>query len=114
MKPVIITIFLLFLFVSCKKDFAKNAMLMADREAPIGWNYLRIYKDSTFQFEYRSFPKSRFHEGIIKIINDTLNFEYFDSIPAFGNKAIIDRKYLIYTNGKYKEKLEVWLDSISE
>ena len=92
----------------------ENAILIAEREAPIGWNYLRIYKDSTFEFEYRSFPNSRFHKGTFQIINDTLNFQYSDSIPPFGSKAIIDRNYIIYINGKNNERLEIWLDSITD
>jgi hypothetical protein len=114
MKQILILIFISSIILSCKRDLIKDGILMAEREAPIGFNYLRVFKDSTFEFEYRSFPNSKFHRGKIKIVNDTIFFLYNDSIPAFGNKAIIDGRKLIYTNGNYKEVLEIWLDSISE
>ena len=50
----------------------------------------------------------------MRIENDTIIFKYDDSIPAFGNKAIIEVKELIYTNGNYNEVLKIWLDSISK
>ncbi len=107
-------ILLIINLVSCHKDKSKDAILMAEREAPIGWNHLRIYKDSTFEFEYTSFPNSKFHKGEISILEDTLNFYYINSIPAFGSKAIIDGDKLIYTEGSHNEHLEIWLDSISK
>tara|TARA_R110000751_G_scaffold43361_2_gene100084 strand:- start:2488 stop:2796 length:309 start_codon:yes stop_codon:yes gene_type:complete len=102
------------MILSCKRDLIKDGILMAEREAPIGFNHLRVFRDSTFEFEYKSFPNSKLHSGKMKIVNDTIIFEYSDSIPAFGNKAIIDGNKLIYTNGKYSEILEIWLDSISD
>jgi len=87
---------------------------MAEREAPIGFNHLRVFRDSTFEFEYKGFPNSKLHTGKIRIENDTIIFKYNGSIPAFGNKAIIEGKELIYTDGNYKEVLEIWLDSISD
>ena len=101
------------LFVSCERDLVKNGLLMAEREAPIGFNHLRVFKDSTFEFEYTSFPNSTFHRGSITFIADTIIFKYEDAIPAFGDKAVIDGRYLVYTNGTYNENLEIWLDSIS-
>lgn len=107
-------IILTLILTSCKKDVTENAILLAEREATVGWNYLRIYKDSTFEFEYRSFPSSNFHRGKFSIIKDTLTFHYSDSIPSFGDKAIIARNQLVYINGQYKEILEILLDSISK
>jgi len=114
MKQIILILTLILTLTSCKKDLIKDGILMAEREAQIGYNHLRIFKDSTFEFEYTSFPNSKFHSGKIRILKDTIFFDYADSIPAFGNKAIIEGRYLIYTNGKYKETLEIWLDSISK
>ncbi|GGE02058.1 hypothetical protein GCM10011312_26790 [Planktosalinus lacus] len=102
------------MILSCKRDLTKDGILMAEREAPIGFNHLRVFRDSTFEFEYKSFPNSKLHTGKIRIQNDTIIFKYDDSIPAFGYKAIIDGKKLIYTNGNYNEILEIWLDSISD
>jgi len=112
-KPLILIIMSL-MILSCKRDLIKDGILMAEREAPIGFNHLRVFRDSTFEFEYKSFPNSKLHTGKIKIVNDTIFFRYNDSIPSFGNKAIIDKKKLIYTNGSYNEILDIWLDSISD
>jgi len=87
---------------------------MAEREAPIGFHHLRVFKDSTFEFECKSFPNSKIYVGRINIENDTIIFNYSGKFPAFGNKAIINKNRLIYTNGKAREILDVWLDSISK
>ena len=87
---------------------------MAEREAPIGFNHLRVFKDSTFEFEYTNFPNSKFYKGTINIENDTIFFNYNGKIPQFGNKAIIHKNHLIYTNGESRETLDIWLDSISK
>jgi len=111
----IIFIILITLFISScgNKNKRTDFILYADREAPIGWLYLKIYKDSTFDFIYRSFPSSKIHSGVVTIKNDTLNFNYYDSIPAVGNKALIDRRHIRFVNGSYDEVLEISLDSIT-
>lgn len=114
MKQIFTLILAFILILSCNRDLIKDGILMAEREAPIGFNYLRVFRDSTFEFEYKSFPKSKFHTGKIRILNDTIIFKYDDSIPAFGEKAIINGKKLIYIDGIYTEILEIWLDSISD
>ncbi len=114
MNKLLIFLFIIAMILSCKRDLIKDGILMAEREAPIGFNHLRVFRDSTFEFEYKSFPNSKLHTGKITMENDTINFIYEDSIPAFGDKAIIDGKKLIYTNGNYNEVLDIWLDSISD
>ena len=47
MKKILTLIILLFL-VSCKKE--KEVGLSADREAPLGWIYLNMYDDNSFDF----------------------------------------------------------------
>jgi hypothetical protein len=56
MKLTIKLIFGILLIISCStknRENKKELLLQADREAPLGWVYLRIYKDSTFEFESR-------------------------------------------------------------
>ncbi len=113
MKRSLILVIIIFLTSSCKRDLIKDGILMAEREAPIGINHLRVFKDSTFEFEYNGFPDN-LYKGKINIVKDTIYFNYENSIPAFGNKAIIQDRNLIYINGSYKEILEIWLDSISK
>jgi len=96
------------------KQEKKEPILVADREAPIGWVYLRIYQDSTFEFESRGMRTGNIYSGNVSIINDTLSFHYIDSIPAAGTKAIISGDYVSYIDGKYKESVEIKLSLLSE
>ena len=115
MNKIIPLIIIALLILSCRnKNKRTDFILYADREAPIGWIYLKVYKDSTFDFISKSFPTSKIHSGILSIKNDTLNFNFYDSIPAVGDKAIIDKRHVIYVNGSYKERLEIRLDSITD
>ena len=114
MKPLIFLIISFITLISCKRDLVKDGILMAEREAPIGFNHLRVFKDSTFEFEYTNFPNNKMYKGKMNVINDTLYFDYTDSTPIFGNKAIIKKNLLIYNYGESKLTLEIWLDSISK
>ena len=52
-------LFLIFIFflISCNQQEKKETLLMADREAPLGWVYLRVYKDKTFEFESKGLER---------------------------------------------------------
>lgn len=81
---------------------------LADREAPLGWVYLRIYKDKTFEFESRGLERrGDIYGGTVELKNDTLYFKYSDSIPKAGNKAILTKKSVSYFDGEYHESLEI-------
>jgi hypothetical protein len=91
---------------SCRKQEKKESILLADREAPLGWVYLRIYKDKTFEFESRGLERRGYiYEGTVELKNDTLYFNYLDSIPRVGKKAILNEKSILYFNGEYPESL---------
>ncbi len=118
MKKAIIIIIVSLIVLSChstsNKQVEKKEILKADREAPLGWVYLTIYKDSTFQFVLtgiRSNDKEIF-PGKVRIENDSLFFAYTDSVPKAGNIAIIKNKQVIYINGEYSERLEIDLNEI--
>ena len=83
-------------------------------ETPMGSNHLRIYHDRTFQFENRQLLKKTLYEGKVSIDRDTLKFEYTGAVPDFGDTAVIDGIFLTYTNGVYRELLEISLNTISE
>lgn len=86
---------------NCKTVKNKEEIIfMADREAPIGWVYLKIYSDSTFEFSGKKFI------GKVHINKDTLLFNYNDSIPKVGKQAVIKGDYLEYVLG-LKEKLKI-------
>lgn len=90
----------------------ENAILLADREAPIGWVYLRIFKDSSFEFESRGFGGGTVYSGKAEIISDTIFFFYKDSIPKAGNTAVYSDKYVAFTNGSYPERVEISLSKL--
>jgi hypothetical protein len=93
---------------SCNRTEKKETLLLADREAPLGWVSLRIYKDKTFEFESRGLERKRdIYPGSFELKNDTIFFKYSDSIPKTGNKAILTEKYVTYFSGEYPERLEI-------
>lgn len=89
------------------KGLNENTLLLADREAPLGWVYLKIYNDSTFEFITTGLRNKNVYPGKVIITEDTLYFNYRDKIPKAGNKAIINNKIVIYTEGEYSERLEI-------
>ena len=115
MKSKLKIIFVLLAFTSCKDSTnKKETIFLADMETPMGHNYLKIYKDRTFEFEHRQLLKKTLYKGKVQIDKDTLNFDYNSSIPDFGDIAAIDGIFLTYTNGVYRELLEISLNNISK
>lgn len=105
---------LLILVGSCNTDDKnveeKTALLKADREAPLGWVYLTIYVDSTFEFISTGIRSDRLtYKGKVEIRNDTLFFAYSDSIPRAGKTAIISQNTVAYIDGQYYERLSISL-----
>jgi len=93
---------------SCNPTSKKETLLLADREAPLGWMYLRVYKDKTFEFESRGLErKGVIYSGIMELKTDTIYFKYSGSIPKAGNKAILTKNFVSYFNGTYPERLEI-------
>ena len=83
------------IFTSCSFDSKqkegqddKVIILSADREAPLGWVYLRIYQDSTFEFESAGLRKGEIYKGKALITMDMICFNYIDSVPKAGQTAI--------------------------
>lgn len=106
MKSEIILLIVTCILASCNQPQVKETILLADREAPLGWVYLRIYKDKTFEFESRGLERRGYiYEGKIEFKNDTLYFDYSDSIPRVGKTAILKKKSVLYFNGEYSESL---------
>ena len=86
----------------------ERAILLADRKTPLGWVYLRIFNDSTFEFESRGLERrGDIYAGRAKITPDSIFFYYQDFIPKAGNKAVYSNKYVAFTNGTYPERLEI-------
>ena len=108
-------IFVVFLFYSCFDKSDKKTLLTADREAPLGWVYLRLYVDKSFEFESRGLErKGEIFSGNYEVHNDTILFHYSDKVPKVGSLAIIKGNYIRYINGKYPENLEIKSNNLNK
>jgi hypothetical protein len=109
-------IFCMLTLTQCKNDEQqkKKPILLADREAPLGWNYLRVFEDSTFEFESRGLErKGDIYSGTVRITPDTLFFNYTDSIPRAGQTAIYNSTTIAYIDGQYPERMSIKLNEIT-
>jgi hypothetical protein len=92
----------------------KQAILLADRKAPLGWMYLQIYEDSSFKFISKGIREETEYSGRVEINGDTLHFTYQDSIPGAGTTAIVTDKSVSYIAGSYPESLKITLNKINK
>lgn len=119
MKRSLVILFSLSTILGCdttsNKATEKPIIINAQREAPLGWVYLTIYEDSTFQFIYTDLrSKDRdVYKGKAIIQDDSIHFHYNDSIPDAGKTALIRDNMIIYLDGKYSEKLDVYQNKLS-
>ena len=99
-------IYLLLIVTSCKNE--RKELLLADREALLGWVYLKMYDDESFEFISQGMMRDKdVYTGNYEFNNDTLYFKYNDSVPKAGSKAVIDNDFVSYINGSYPESLKV-------
>jgi hypothetical protein len=105
-------LYLILIIISCKED--KKEVLLADREAPLGWIYLKMYDDKTFEFISRGMMRDNdIYKGSYELKSDTLYFKYNDSIPKAGSKAVIDKGFVNYINGSYHESIQIKLNKLT-
>ncbi|HTO16509.1 MAG TPA: hypothetical protein VLZ83_12110 [Edaphocola sp.] len=113
-----LTIFILLLLTNCNNSTSrteKKPILKADREAPLGWVYLTIYQDSTFEFTLTGIRADKdVFKGKVEIRQDSLFFAYSDSIPRAGKTAIFNDKAVAYIDGEYIERLNISLTELTK
>jgi len=107
------------IFVFRRLYYTKNGkglILSADRESPLGWIYLEIYEDSSFQYTSKGLRKdlTETYSGNVEIRNDSMFFNYRDSIPKAGKIAIFNDKVVAYIDGEYPEKVEIKLNKLKK
>jgi hypothetical protein len=108
-KLILFSLVMFTLLNACRQTIKieKKPLLLADREASIGWVILNIFADSTFQYTSGGARNITDYTGYVQIQNDTLYFQYKDSIPVVGKIAIIKNNYVVYIAGTYREHLEI-------
>lgn len=112
----LIVFFLAIIFTSCnqvKKKQQKSPVLLADREAPLGWVYLKLYDDQSFDLIYSGLRDKTFYAGTYRIGQDTLHFNYTDSIPKAGKTALINKFSVSYIDGDYSESVVIKMNKLS-
>lgn len=117
-KTLLTVVFVLLLLTSCNNTInrtEKTPILKADREAPLGWVYLIIYQDSTFEFTTTGIRADKdVFKGNVEIRNDSLFFEYSDSIPRAGKTAIYSDRFVSYIDGEYPEQVNISMTKLSK
>jgi len=106
-----ILLLLLLLTLSCKNQ--KKEVLLADREAPLGWIYLKMYDDKSFEFISSGLIRGGDkYPGTYELKNDTVYFNYEGLAPKAGSMAIIANGFVNYFGGKYPERIEIKLNKL--
>lgn len=106
-------LYLILIIISCKKE-DKKEVLLADREAPLGWIYLKMYDDNSFEFISQGMVRDKdVYSGSYELKNNTVYFKYRDSIPKAGSKAVIEKGFVNYINGSYHESVQIKLNKLS-
>lgn len=104
------------LLISCNSKTRieeRKPILVADREAPLGRIYLRIYQDSTFEFESAGLRTKSIYAGKAEIGSDTIRFNYQDSIPKAGKTAVYNKYLVAYIDGDYPERIEIKMSKLA-
>jgi hypothetical protein len=97
---------------ACSSTPKKTPILLANREAPLGWAYLRVFKDSTFVLENRSLIGKDVYSGSVEFKNDSLFLITKNPIPRFGNTVVIKRKKAIFIGFKSAAGLDITLNEL--
>lgn len=110
-KRILLCVSVFFALFSCtseKKEVVEKSILLSGRrKAPLGWVYLTVYEDSSFQFALTGLRGGKIYNGTAAFKSDTIFFEYEDSIPKAGKIAVLSEFNISYIDGDYQENLGV-------
>lgn len=112
--PIVLLVLFLSACATSRNPKLKSAVLLADREAPLGWVYVRLFADQTFEFESRGLFTGTIYPGRYTVSGDTVFFNYSDSAPTAGSIAVITNKHLAFINGTYPERVEIKLNTLPD
>ena len=117
-KTSLSIVFASFFLTSCNNStnrMENTPILKADREAPLGWVYLTIYHDSTFEFTLTGIRGvGDVYKGKVEIGKDSLFFAYSDSIPRAGKTAVYNDKVVAYIDGEYPERVNISMTKLTK
>ena len=99
---------------SCnKKTDNSQFLLLSDREAPLGWIYFTLYKDSTFEYVSRGLSNEDIYKGKAIIKKDSIFLNYQDSIPIVGKRVFYTKDYVEFIDLK-NSRLKTRLNKLRE
>lgn len=117
-KTSLTIVFASFVLTSCNNSInrmEKTTILKVDREAPLGWVYLTIYQDSTFEFTLTGIRGvGEVYKGKVEIGKDSLFFAYSDSIPRARKTAVYNDKIVAYIDGEYPERVNISMTKLTK
>jgi hypothetical protein len=88
-------------------------LLLSDRQAPLGWIYFTIYKDSTFEYTSRGLSDRDIYKGKAIIKKDSIFLNYYDSIPIVGKRVFYTKDYVEFVDLK-NSRLKTRLNKLIE
>ena len=114
-RHILIVLFTIFGFTSCftspeNKDNQVEPILVADREAPIGWVVFKAYEDSTFKYSLSSRDN---YNGTYKLKGDTLFLSCTDTTIGIDT-AIIREKSIEFFGNKSPRFAGITINKISK
>ena len=99
--------------IDIKKD-SRQPILLATNEAPLGWERLRIYIDSTFEFESAGIGSRNLIKGEVSIIKDTIYFSTANTSSKLGPIAIIKKHQVQYSYSDSARIMDITKSRINE
>jgi hypothetical protein len=89
------------IFTACSSSHGreKEPVLIAGREAPLGWVTLKLYADNSFDLINGGMraSDSESYPGSYRTVGDTLIFAYRDSVPDQGcDRALRTDRFIVF------------------
>lgn len=92
----------------------RQPVLLATNEAPLGWERLRIYIDSTFEFESYGVNAQELIKGMVNISNDTLYFDFISSQAKLNRIATYNERTVEYIVNDSRRSMDITKSRINE
>ena len=87
---------LLVMLAGCHDEAPTDLLLAAEREAPIGWVRVRLFRDSTFEL---SLNRGSWKRGTFRTAQDTIIFDYLGETDSLRQRAVVVENELRFIGG---------------